>query len=73
MLPENEPGRYYVDSQCIDCDICRDIAPANFTRQTDKGYSFIYKQPSNPIEEELCREAMDTCPVEAIGGDGKNR
>jgi len=26
-LPENVPGRYYVDTQCIDCDVCRDVAP----------------------------------------------
>jgi len=69
-LPENEPGRYYVDSQCIDCDLCRGIAPGNFTRETKKGYSFVYKQPENAVEESLCREAMETCPVAAIGGDG---
>jgi ferredoxin len=72
-LPENEPGRYYVDSQCIDCDVCRDVAPDNFTRKTDKGYSFVYRQPENEKEESLCREAMEACPVEAIGNDGKNK
>jgi ferredoxin len=69
-LPENEPGRYYVDSQCIDCDICRDIAPDNFTREADQGYSFVYKQPESGSEENLCREAMEACPVEAIGDNG---
>jgi ferredoxin len=70
-LPENEPGRYYVDSQCIDCDVCRDIAPDNFTRKTDKGYSFVYQQPGSEKEEILCLEAMEACPVEAIGNNGK--
>ena len=69
-LPENEPGRYYVDSQCIDCDVCRDIAADNFKREIGKGYSFVYKQPINDREEELCREAMEACPVEAIGDNG---
>jgi ferredoxin len=69
-LAENEPGRYYVDSQCIDCDVCRDIAPDNFTRDTKRKYSFVYKQPENDQEESLCREAMEACPVEAIGDDG---
>lgn len=69
-LPENEPGRYYVDSQCIDCDICRDLAPDNFTRETDKGYSIVYKQPETELEEELCREALECCPVDAIGDNG---
>lgn len=69
-LPENEPGRYYVDAHCIDCDVCRDIARDNFTRETEKGYSFVYKQPENAQEEALCREAGEACPVEAIGDDG---
>ncbi len=69
-LPENVSGRYYVDSQCIDCDVCRDIAPDNFTRDIDKSYSFVYKQPENEEEESLCREAMEACPVEAIGDNG---
>jgi ferredoxin len=69
-LPENESGRYYVDRQCIDCDVCRDIARDNFTRETEKGYSFVYKQPENEVEESLCWEAMEACPVEAIGNNG---
>ena len=36
----------------------------------DEGYSFVYKQPESPEEEELCREALEECPVEAIGDDG---
>jgi ferredoxin len=69
-LRENVPGRYYVDRQCIDCDVCRDTAPANFTRNDEDGYSYVFKQPVNQQEYELCREAFDACPVEAIGDDG---
>lgn len=69
-LPDNEPGRYYVDHQCIDCDVCRDVAPGNFTRNVEEGYSFVYRQPGNAEEEELCREALEACPVDAIGDDG---
>ena len=29
-------GRYYVDSQCIDCDLCRETAPANFIRNDEE-------------------------------------
>lgn len=68
--PENVKGRYYVDTECIDCDVCRDTAPMNFTRQDDGGYSYVFKQPENDEEEEMCREAMESCPVEAIGNDG---
>ena len=67
---DNVPGAYYVDTQCIDCDLCRETAPDNFTRQEDEGYSYVYKQPENSEEEAQCEEAMDGCPVEAIGDNG---
>ena len=69
-LAENVSGRYYVDSQCIDCDVCRVTAPANFQRDELKGYSYVFRQPASPQEEAQSQEAMDSCPVEAIGDDG---
>jgi len=68
--PENVEGKFYVDDQCIDCDLCRETAPANFKRNDDGGHSFVYKQPESPEEEALYKEAMEGCPVEAIGSDG---
>ena len=67
---DNVAGRFYVDDQCIDCDLCRETAPNNFTRNEDGGYSYVFKQPTSPDEEALCKEAMEGCPVEAIGNDG---
>jgi ferredoxin len=67
---ENVEGKFYVDDQCIDCDLCRETAPANFKRNDDGGHSYVYKQPETPEEETLCKEAMEGCPVEAIGSDG---
>lgn len=64
---DNVTGKYYVDNQCIDCDLCRETAPENFTRSDDGGYSYVFKQPSSPEEEALCKEAQEGCPVEAIG------
>ena len=69
-LSENATGRYYVDRQCIDCDVCRDTSPANFTRHDENGYSYVHKQPETPEELELCEEAFNACPAEAIGDDG---
>ena len=66
----NANGKFYVDDQCIDCDLCRSTAPDNFTTEDDMGYSFVFKQPTNDEEMELCIEAMENCPVEAIGDDG---
>ena len=68
--PENAPGKYYVDNQCIDCDLCRETAPNNFQRNENGGYSFLAKQPEGEEEEKQCKEAMEGCPVEAIGNDG---
>ena len=69
-LPENVRGKFYVDSQCIDCDVCRDTSPDNFTRADAGGYSFVFKQPLSDAERALCEEALLACPVEAIGNDG---
>ena len=66
-LPDNVPGKYFVDKMCIDCDVCRDTAPANFTRNDENGYSYVYKQPETSEELALCEEALVACPVEAIG------
>jgi ferredoxin len=70
--PENIEGNFYVDDQCIDCDLCRETAPDNFTRSDDEGYSYVYKQPTTPEQEALCQEAMEGCPVEAIGDNGED-
>jgi ferredoxin len=66
----NVAGKYYVDNQCIDCDLCRETAPDNFKRNEDGGYSYVYKQPESPEEEARCKEAKEGCPVEAIGDNG---
>jgi ferredoxin len=71
-FPENEPGRYSVNTECIDCDLCRQLAPANFTREATKGHSYVHQQPANKREEGQCREALETCPVEAIADKGKS-
>jgi ferredoxin len=69
-LPDNVPGRFYVDATCIDCDRCREVAPAHFERNDQEGYSFVAQQPTRPDEEEACLQALEECPVEAIGNDG---
>ena len=52
-VKENVCGNYYVDSSCIDCDVCRDTAPENFKRSDENNYSFVYKQPETPEEKTL--------------------
>ena len=68
--PENIPGRYFVDRTCIACDACCIAAPDHFAMDNDDGHAYVNKQPSTPEEEELCKEAMEGCPVESIGDNG---
>mgnify|MGYP000220292466 CR=1 FL=1 len=68
--PNNTPGAFYVDDQYIDCDMCRLNAPDFFTRDDEGAHSFVHRQPLSEDEVKLCLEAVDGCPVEAIGSDG---
>ncbi|MGA2693233.1 MAG: ferredoxin, partial [Opitutaceae bacterium] len=34
---QNAAGKFYVDQQCIDCDLCRETAPNFFTRNDEGG------------------------------------
>jgi ferredoxin len=68
--PENVPGKYYVDSTCIDCGLCPDTAPSVFKRHDEGGYSIVYKQPATEEEVALAEDARESCPSESIGNDG---
>lgn len=70
-VPENVRGKFYVDDQCIACGLCREIAPDFFGDLEDSGNSFVKKQPTSEKEAELCIEALESCPVDAIGQDGE--
>jgi ferredoxin len=66
-LIENQPGLFYVDSTCIDCDQCRAHAPAFFARNDEIGSSVVSRQPITSDEIALCDEALEGCPTESIG------
>ena len=69
-LPENVPGRYYVDADCIACDQCREMAPALIGRRPYSSQSYIQRQPASPDELALIEEALGACPISAIGNVG---
>ncbi len=69
-LAQNASGPWYIDSNCIDCDLCRETAPSVFRRDEDGGYSVVFHQPESEEEKKLAMEAKQGCPVEAIGDDG---
>ena len=68
--PENVPGPYYVDSTCIDCDLCRNAAPQFLKRQDDGGYTYVYRQPATDEEFAQAEQARLGCPTDSIGNDG---
>ena len=61
---------FFVDKECILCSICSDAAPRNFRMADDEDHDICFKQPENEEELENCYDAMENCPVEAIGDDG---
>lgn len=67
-VEKNVDGKWYVDKNCIDCDLCRTTAPTIFLH-SDDGYTYVGKQPDGG-EATQAEQAMGECPVEAIGNDG---
>ena len=61
---------FFVDKECILCSVCSDAAPRNFKMSDDEDHDVCYKQPETEDELAQCYEAMETCPVEAIGDHG---
>jgi glyoxylase-like metal-dependent hydrolase (beta-lactamase superfamily II)/ferredoxin len=64
-LAENVPGDFFVDSTCIDCDACRQIAPAVFHDVGEQ--SAVFHQPGGPEELLAAQKALISCPTASIG------
>jgi ferredoxin len=63
-LPENVPGDFFVDSTCIDCDACRQIAPETF--KEERYVSVVHHQPENETEIKRALMALVACPTASI-------
>jgi glyoxylase-like metal-dependent hydrolase (beta-lactamase superfamily II)/ferredoxin len=61
----NVPGDFFVDTTCIDCDLCRQIAPETFSDIGDQ--SVVYHQPQTSEQEFGALKALITCPTASIG------
>lgn len=68
-LPQNSEGKFFVDDQCIACDACVIEAPDFFEMNCEDGHAFVKKQPANSKQLKNCLNALEECPVEAIGCD----
>jgi glyoxylase-like metal-dependent hydrolase (beta-lactamase superfamily II)/ferredoxin len=64
-VAENVGGEFFVDSTCIDCDTCRQLAPAVFAEAAL--YSYVHAQPRHADEVRAAVRALLACPVGSIG------
>lgn len=64
-LDSNVPGDFFVDSTCIDCDACRQIAPTVFHDTGDQ--SAVFHQPDTDDELLAAQKALISCPTASIG------
>ena len=64
-LANNVGDNFFVDSTCINCDTCRQLAPATFAENDD--FSSVYRQPVGDAEGHAAYRALVACPVGSIG------
>ena len=67
---DNVPGKFYVDKECILCSLCVDVAPKSFKESEDGDHDVVWRQPENEEEIRAALDALEQCPVNAIGNDG---
>jgi len=67
---KNVDGKYYVDTNCVSCGQCVDIA-GNFFVENPEGGIYVKAQPESADDVALCEQALSNCPVDAIGNDGQ--
>lgn len=65
LVKENIDGHFFVDTTCINCDTCRQLAPEVFADQGE--FSYVYRQPQGLAEEVDAMRALLSCPVGSIG------
>lgn len=70
-LDENAPGDFFVDASCIDCETCRNVAPAVFARSERLGLSVVRRQPASGEQTLRATMALVSCPTSAIGTASK--
>jgi len=65
-LAVNTPGELYVEDSCIDCDLCRQLAPSVFARSDRDGQSYVASQPHDAATRHRALMALVTCPTTSI-------
>lgn len=68
-IADNVAGDFFVDSTCIDCDACRQIAPTVFHDIGEQ--SAVFHQPETAEELVAAQRALISCPTASIGDVAK--
>ncbi|MDQ1421366.1 MAG: hypothetical protein QOJ52_3328 [Acidimicrobiaceae bacterium] len=63
--PANAAGDWYVDTRCIDCGACRQLAPETFTQGREQ--SLVVAQPGSDEAYLAAWRASVACPTQSIG------
>ena len=64
-VPEDVLGDFFVDTTCIDCDTCRQLAPEVFAEAADT--AFVRAQPKTTLQRRRALRALVSCPTGSIG------
>lgn len=70
-LDSNVAGNLYVDSTCINCDTCRQLAPKSFEEVGE--YSAVTRQPQDDGQIHQAYQALLACPVGSIGTERSDK
>ena len=70
-LDSNIAGNFFVDATCINCDTCRQLAPASF--EEVGSFSAVTRQPTDHGPVQQAYQALLACPVGAIGAEQSDK
>ena len=70
-LDSNVAGNFFVDATCINCDTCRQLAPASFEEVGT--FSAVTKQPTDDGHIQQAYQALLACPVGSIGTEHRDK
>jgi glyoxylase-like metal-dependent hydrolase (beta-lactamase superfamily II)/ferredoxin len=70
-LDSNVAGNFFVDATCINCDTCRQLAPASFEEVGN--FSAVTRQPTDIGRSHQAYQALLACPVGSIGAEQSDK
>lgn len=62
--PDNAPGDWYIDTECMNCSAARTVAPGLIVSR--RGQSVFAKQPETPEELRMAWRARLLCPTASV-------